>query len=205
MARLDRVSARIVRADPAFRTVVTAAGPMVPRPAAVDAFNALARAIMFQQLAGAAAAAIHARVVALFDGQPVSPAALLALPPERLRGAGLSANKLAALVDLATRFLDGTVPVHDLDQLSDDAIIERLTTVRGIGRWTAEMFLLFQMRRPDVWPVDDLGVRSGWARIHRLDTAPAPKQLQELGEVFRPHRSTVAWYCWRAVDTRLPV
>jgi DNA-3-methyladenine glycosylase II len=205
MARLDRVAARIVRADPAFRTVVRAAGPMVPRPPAADPFNALVRAIVFQQLAGAAAAAIHGRVVALFDGQPVSPAAMLALPSESLRGAGLSANKLAALADLATRFLDGTVPVHDLEQLSDEAVIERLTTVRGIGRWTAEMFLLFQMRRPDVWPVDDLGVRSGWARIHRLDAAPGPKQLQALGDVFRPHRSTAAWYCWRAVDTRLPV
>ena len=195
---MDRVSARIVRADPAFRSTIEAVGPMALRPPSDDAFQALLRSIVFQQLAGRAASAIHNRVVALFDGVP-SPEALLALAHERLRGAGLSAAKQAAVIDLARKFTDGTVPYHDLDALGDDDVVERLTQIRGIGRWTAEMFLIFQLRRPDVWPVDDLGVRNGWKRIHGLDEAPTPKELGPLGEPFRPHRSTAAWYCWRAV------
>ena len=116
-----------------------------------------------------------------------------------MRAAGLSANKLAAIIDLAAKFVDGTVPTHDLDGLSDDEIVARLVTVRGVGRWTAEMFLLFQLHRPDVWPVDDLGVRNGWARIHEMAAPPTPKALQILGDALRPYRSTAAWYCWRAV------
>jgi len=200
----DRVAARIVRADPAFTPVVLAAGPLALQEPQEDAFGALIRAIVFQQLAGSAANAIHGRVMALFDGGVPTPAALLALEPGRLRGAGLSANKERALIDLAERFSDGTVPVHDLDTLTDDEVVGRLTQVRGIGRWTAEMFLMFQLHRPDVWPVDDLGVRSGWARIHKLATPPTAKELAPLGEAFRPHRSAVAWYCWRAVSTVLP-
>jgi len=168
------------------------------RPPAEDAFQALLRSIVFQQLAGKAASAIHNRVVALFDSAP-TPEAMLALAHERLRAAGLSANKQAAVVDLARRFSDGTVPYHDLDALDDEEVIARLTQIRGIGRWTAEMFLIFQLRRPDVWPIDDLGVRNGWRNIHGLDEAPTPKQLMPLGDPFRPHRSAAAWYCWRAV------
>jgi len=203
-AKPDRVAALIVRADPAFRRVVAAAGPVALGRGTTDAFSALVRAIVFQQLAGRAASAIHGRVTALFEGGIVEPAAMLALAPESLRGAGLSANKLAALLDLAARFSDGTVPVHDLDALSDDEIVERLTTVRGIGRWTAQMFLIFQLARPDVWPVEDLGVRNGWSRIHELDSPLPAKQLTPFGDVFRPHRSSVAWYCWQAMDTLLP-
>ena len=96
------------------------------------------------------------------------------------------------------KFVDGTVPTHDLDDLSDDEIVTRLVTVRGVGRWTAEMFLMFQLGRPDVWPVDDLGVRNGWARIHDREAPPTAKELGGLGDAFRPYRSTAAWYCWRA-------
>lgn len=187
-----------MKIDPAFRSIVKLIGPLAIRPPADDAFQALLRAIVFQQLAGNAASAIYGRVAGLFDGSP-SPEALLGLQPERLRQAGLSANKLAAVTDLAQKFSDGTVPSDDLDGLEDEAVIERLTAVRGIGRWTAEMFLLFQLRRPDIWPVDDLGVRNGWRNIHALAMAPTPKELALLGEPFRPHRSAVAWYCWRAV------
>jgi DNA-3-methyladenine glycosylase II len=137
--------------------------------------------------------------VAALGGPPVAPEAVLAANPETMRAAGLSANKLAAIIDLAAKFIDGTVPTHDLDDLSDDEIVARLVTVRGVGRWTAEMFLLFQLRRPDVWPVDDLGVRNGWARIHEMAAPPAPKALLLLGDGLRPYRSTAAWYCWRAV------
>ena len=196
--RVDAVARRIVKIDPAFKTIVGQVGPLALRPPHDDAFQALLRAIVFQQLAGAAASAIHGRVVALFKGAP-TPQALLKLKPERLRGAGLSANKLLAVTDLARKFSDGTVPVHDLESLEDEAVIERLVTIRGIGRWSAEMFLLFQLRRPDIWPVDDLGVRNGWRNIHGLDEAPKPKELALLGEPFKPQRSAVAWYCWRAV------
>lgn len=196
--RVDAVARRIVKLDPAFMQIVQQIGPLALRPPSEDAFQALLRAIVYQQLAGAAASAIHGRVVGLFDGSP-TPKALLRLEPERLRGAGLSANKLLAVTDLARKFSDGTVPVDDLESLDDEAVIERLVTIRGIGRWSAEMFLLFQLRRPDIWPVDDLGVRNGWRNIHGLGTAPTPKELATLGGPFAPHRSAVAWYCWRAV------
>jgi 3-methyladenine DNA glycosylase/8-oxoguanine DNA glycosylase len=161
------------------------------------------RAIVFQQLAGRAATAIHGRVLATIDGD-LSPAALLAVPEERLKGAGLSNAKLASLRDLAARVVSGEVPLDGLDDLGDDEIVERLSAVRGIGRWTAEMFLMFQLRRPDVWPVDDLGVRKGYATIHRLPAPPKPRELQALGDVYRPYRTVAAWYCWRTADTILP-
>jgi DNA-3-methyladenine glycosylase II len=198
MTRRDAATAHIIRADPAFRRIVETSLAMEHRPDAGSAFESLLSAIVFQQLAGAAARAIHARLVAVLGGAPVAPEAVLAANPEAMRAAGLSANKLAAIIDLAAKFVDGTVPTEDLDDLSDDEIVARLVTVRGVGRWTAEMFLLVQLHRPDVWPVDDLGVRNGWARIHHLAAPPTPKALQVLGEALRPYRSTAAWYCWRA-------
>ena len=193
----------VVAADPDFERLVTAIGPVEFRARLVDNFNAVARSIVFQQLAGKAAAAIYGRFAALFEGHP-SPEALLALPEASLRGAGLSGNKTAALRDLALKAVEGTVPFADLDPLDDEDIIERLSSVRGVGRWTAEMFLIFQLRRPDVWPVDDLGVRKGYAIAKRLPALPAPRELVPLGDPFRPYRSAAAWYCWRANDTVLP-
>jgi DNA-3-methyladenine glycosylase II len=198
MSRMNRAATHIVRADPAFRRIVETTGGMELRPEAGSAFEALLSAIVFQQLAGAAARTIHSRVVTVLGGE-VAPESVLAAKPEALRAAGLSANKLAAIIDLAAKFVDGTVPVHDLDGLRDDEIVERLVTVRGVGRWTAEMFLIFQLHRPDVWPVDDLGVRNGWGRIHDRSSPPTPKELTPLGDPLRPYRSTAAWYCWRAV------
>jgi DNA-3-methyladenine glycosylase II len=173
------------------------------RPALDDPFAALVRSIMYQQLAGAAASAIHNRFLALFP-KGLTPKAVLALPDGAMRAVGVSGPKQAAIVDLATKTADGTVPLHDADSLTDDELIARLVQVRGIGRWTAEMFLMFQLRRLDVWPVDDYGVRKGWAAAHRLDELPSPKALQAEGEKFRPYRSVAAWYCWRVVDTTLP-
>ena len=198
------VSAHLARVDPAFEPVIQAAGPFAPRPPGRDVFTALARAIVYQQLAGRAAAAIHGRFEALFGGEPPSPAAVLAMPPETLRGAGLSGSKAAAIVDLATKLADGTIPAAQLPSMVDDDVVARLSSVRGVGRWTAEMFLLFDLRRPDVWPVDDYGVRKGWALIHGAGGLPAPRALMALGEPLRPHRSAAAWYCWRAVDTLTP-
>lgn len=191
--------AHVVAADPAFAEFIDRVGPFSPRAGSGDYFASLARSILYQQLAGRAAAAIHARFVAALNGA-VTPEAVLATSPETLRQAGLSANKTAAILDLATRATDGTVPLADLDTLSDDEIVARLTTVRGIGRWTAEMFLLFELQRLDVWPVDDYGVRTGWTLIHSLPAAIKPRELLAEGERFRPYRSVAAWYCWQAVS-----
>jgi DNA-3-methyladenine glycosylase II len=180
------------------------AGPMQLRASrGLDVFSALASSILYQQLAGRAAEAIHKRFVALYDGTP-NPQDTLAMSIERLRSVGLSGNKAAAIVDLAAKVVDGTVPRDGWSKLSDDEIVERLSAVRGIGRWTAEMFLIFDLRRFDVWPVDDYGVRKGWARLYGLPELPKPKALEAEGERFRPYRTVAAWYCWRVVDTTLP-
>jgi DNA-3-methyladenine glycosylase II len=190
--------AAVSSADRAMGAFIERAGPFEPRSGTGDYFAALARSIMFQQLAGRAAAAIHGRFVATLGGS-VTPEAVLATTPEALRTAGLSGNKTAAILDLATKATDGTVPLKELDGLSDEDIIARLSTVRGIGRWTAEMFLMFELGRLDVWPVDDYGVRNGWTLIHQLPEIIKPKALEAEGERFHPYRSIPAWYCWQAV------
>ena len=168
----------------------------------VRPFDALAESIAYQQLTGKAAATIFARVRALYPKRKwLDPKQLLATPDEALRAAGLSRAKTAALKDLAAKTIDGTVPSgRALLRMTDDEIITRLTTVRGIGRWTVEMLLLFDLGRPDVWPVDDYGVRKGFAKTFRRRELPTPKQLMKLGEKWRPYRSVAAWYFWRALD-----
>src|SRR5262249_26104904 len=164
----------------------------------------LARAINYQQLPGRAAAAIHGRFAALFDGEAPTPEAVLAMPVARLRGAGLSASKAASIRDLAEKVVDGSVQLDRVNRLPDDEIVRELTLVRGIGPWTAEMFLIFQLGRLDVWPVGDYGVRKGYALLYGLADAPPPKELEPLGDRFRPYRSVAAWYCWRAAETVTP-
>ena len=189
----------VAERDPVVAHLVAVAGPIKHRPGDADGhFGALVRAITFQQLAGPAARAIHQRVRALVDG-PLTPEALAALPDDALRGAGLSANKLASLRDLSAKVLSGDVILDPSTRADDDEIVTRLTTVRGIGRWTAEMYLMFELRRLDVWPVDDLGVRQGYGLAWRLDPPPTAKALVPLGDRFRPYRSVVARYCWEAV------
>ena len=168
----------------------------------VRPFDALAESIAYQQLTGKAAATIFARVRALYPKRKwLDPKQLLATPDEALRAAGLSRAKTAALKDLAAKTIDGTVPSgRALLRMTDDEIITRLTTVRGIGRWTVEMLLLFDLGRPDVWPVDDYGVRKGFAKTFRRRKLPTPKQLMKFGEKWRPYRSVAAWYFWRALD-----
>jgi DNA-3-methyladenine glycosylase II len=185
--------------DTKFAPVIKVIGPYAAKRRNPDGhFGALVRSIVYQQLAGAAAAAIHGRFRLLVDGK-LTPEAVLALPEEALAGAGLSGAKRASIRDLAAKVSDGTVPLQRISRLDDEAIIERLVTVRGIGRWTAEMFLLFQLGRMDVWPVDDLGVREGWRLIQGDVERPRPKALQAEGERYRPIRSVAAWYCWQAV------
>jgi DNA-3-methyladenine glycosylase II len=196
-------AAELARRDPALGRVIEAAGPPDLRPPHETPFAALVRAITFQQLAGRAANAIHGRFLATMpDG--LTPEAVLALPEPAFRAAGMSGAKTASIRDLAAKVLDGTAPLGELDALSDDQIVARLSMVRGIGRWTAEMFLMFQLRRLDVWPVDDLGVRKGYALIHGLAEPPKPKELQLLGDPYRPYRTIAAWYCWRAAETVVP-
>jgi DNA-3-methyladenine glycosylase II len=178
--------------------LVDLAGPIRLRPPQESHFAALVRAIVYQQLAGNAASAIHGRLIAALHGE-VEPGALMALSVEEMRGAGLSANKTASLRDLAERVLDGTVVLDasGLAHESDEEVTGRLTTVRGIGEWTAHMFLIFQLRRLDVWPTGDLGVRKGYGLAWGIAT-PTAKELAPLGDPFRPYRSVAAWYCWRA-------
>ena len=194
--------AALAAVDPAMARTIAACGPcrLTRRRTPGGAFGALARAICYQQLAGNAAAAIHGRFAALYGGRP-TPAAVAATPVETLRASGLSGAKVASIKDLAAKAADGTVRLDGWRGLTDEQIVERLVAVRGIGRWTAEMFLIFQLNRPDVWPTGDFGVRSGYARIHELETTPESAELQRLGEVYRPYRTVAAWYCWRAVDS----
>ena len=165
-------------------------------------FDALAESIAYQQLSGKAAATIFGRVRALYPRRKyLDPEKILATPDESFRAAGLSRSKIAAVKDLAAKTIDGTVPsARAIARMSDEEIILRLTEVRGIGRWTVEMLLLFDLGRPDVWPVDDYGVRKGFAKIFGRRKLPTPKQLMKFGEKWRPYRSVAAWYFWRALD-----
>jgi DNA-3-methyladenine glycosylase II len=201
MPRISRSAAtdEVARRDPKMAAVIDRVGPMKLRPGNPDGpFGALARSIVFQQLAGKAAAAIHGRFRALVDG-PLTPAAVLALSDEQMRGAGLSNAKMLSIRDLAAKVADGTVILDGVSRLRDNDIVDRLVTVRGIGRWTAEMFLLFELKRLNVWPVDDLGVRNGYGLIQGLTTPPTAKELGPLGDLYEPYRSIAAWYCWQAV------
>ena len=194
-------AARILAArDPVIARLVAETGlPRLRRPQESH-FATLVRAIVYQQLAGRAAAAIHGRLIEALGGD-VQPEALAALTEDEFRTAGLSRNKAASLRDLAARVLDGTVVVNPrgLSRETDEDVISRLSTVRGIGRWTAEMFLLFQLRRQDVWPTGDLGVRRGYGLAWQVPE-PTARELEPLGEPYRPYRSVVAWYCWRAAE-----
>jgi len=197
--------AKLTSRDPPLRRLVRVVGPCTMGQGRTRRphFAELARMICYQQLAGAAARTIHGRFEALYDGHP-TPEAVLATPDTDLRAAGLSAAKAASIRDLAVRVDAGEVKLARMSRLPDDEVVRELTLVRGIGRWTAEMFLMFQLGRPDVWPVDDLGVRKGYSLIYSLPAMPTARDLDPLGELFRPYRSIVAWYCWRAVDTVVP-
>jgi DNA-3-methyladenine glycosylase II len=186
--------------DPVIAGLVDRTGPPRLRRSDESAFATLVRAIVYQQLAGAAASAIHGRLLTALGGEP-DPERLLGLTDEELRAAGLSRAKIASLRDLAAKVTDGTVALSPraLSRQSDEEIATRLSSVRGIGRWTAEMFLLFHLRRLDIWPTGDLGVRRGYGLAWKIPT-PTPRQLDQLGEPYHPYRSVVAWYCWRAAE-----
>jgi 3-methyladenine DNA glycosylase/8-oxoguanine DNA glycosylase len=166
-------------------------------------FDHLARAIVYQQLSGSAAATIYGRFIAQCgagDGGPPSPERVLAHDETTLRGCGLSTAKTAAIRDLARHVADGRLPLDDVESMSDEAIIEALVQVRGVGTWTAQMFLMFRLWRPDVLPVLDLGVRKGAQRIYNTRALPDAERLEKIARNWRPYSSIASWYCWRILD-----
>jgi DNA-3-methyladenine glycosylase II len=201
-ATIDYTRARrlLARRDPILRELMRAHGPcgLAARQHA-DPFKALTRAIVGQQLSAKAAATIFSRFEALFDAFP-TPAQVLAVPDDRLRGVGLSAQKLGYLRDLCGRIVGGELSLDVLDRMDDEAVIENLMRVKGIGRWTAEMFLIFRLQRPDVLPVGDLGIVRAVQRAYKLRTAPSPNRLTRIGEAWRPYRSVACWYLWASLN-----
>jgi DNA-3-methyladenine glycosylase II len=199
----ERAHQHIAATDPRIAALIARSLRYDVKPArSLRPFDALAESIAYQQLSGKAAATIFGRVRALYPRQKyLDPEKILATPDDSFRAAGLSRSKIAALQDLAVKTIDGTVPsARVIARMSDEEIIVRLTEVRGIGRWTVEMLLLFDLGRPDVWPVDDYGVRKGFAKTFGRRKLPTPKQLMKFGEKWRPYRSVAAWYLWRALD-----
>ena len=217
--RLDHTAAiaHLSSTDKKLAKIIAKAGPCRLQPENTQSiFESLMEAIIYQQLHGKAAATIAARVKALFPenqqrittrhGEQFafpSPEQILATTPEKLRSAGLSQNKMLAIRDLAAKALDGTVPtVRAAHKMSDDQLVEHLTRVRGIGRWTVEMLLIFRLGRPDVLAVDDYGVRKGFAKMMKMAELPKPKELAAYGERWRPYRSVACWYMWRAAEMK---
>jgi DNA-3-methyladenine glycosylase II len=201
--RLTTKAVRHLSADPALAGLIARIGPSRLKPLTDrDPYEALVRAIAHQQLHGRAAEMILGRFLALFpDTRFPDPASVLATEDAVLRACGFSASKIAAIRDIAARTLDGTVPTRaGAADISDEDMIGRLTTIRGVGRWTVEMLLIFALGRPDILPVDDFGVREGYRLLHALPAQPKPKELARLGEPWSPFRSTAAWYLWRASD-----
>lgn len=168
-----------------------------------DRFRWLAESVAYQQLSGKAAATIWSRVETLLEGM-VSPATIAVAGEERLRSTGLSRAKVASLLDMSHRVETGELDLGRVGRLDDEAVIEHLITVRGVGRWTAEMFLIFALRRLDVWPVDDLAVRKGYAKVFGLAETPTARELGPLGDAFRPYRTVMTLYCWQDLETVLP-
>jgi DNA-3-methyladenine glycosylase II len=190
----DRRLARIIRKVGAYPT---------KRPKPQHPFAVLLRAIVYQQLATKAAAAIFGRVTALGANGFPTPEEILQFDEVKLRGAGLSRQKIAAVKDLAARTIDGTVPdLKEIRRMSEEQILERLTRVHGIGEWSVQMFLIFQLGRPDVLPIHDYGLRKGFQKVYGLDGVPKPKAVLAHGERWRPYRSIASWYLWRAAEMK---
>jgi DNA-3-methyladenine glycosylase II len=190
------------RADPALAGFMRRVGPLRLRADSFSSpYEALLESIVYQQITGAAAASILARVRSLGGGALPPPEAVRAMTLHRLRGAGLTRAKAEAIRDLAARVLDGTVPpLRTLRRLDDEQIVDRLTSIRGIGRWTAEMLLIFRLGRPDVLPATDYAIRKAAQRVWRLRPLPAPREVLARGEAWRPYRSAASWYLWRVIE-----
>jgi DNA-3-methyladenine glycosylase II len=191
----------LVATDPVLARIIRRVGScrLEPRRTGTH-FEALARAIVFQQLSGKAASTIHGRFVSLYPRKRLRPELVLATQDAQLRAAGLSRQKIGYLRDLSEKIDAGLVPLARLDRLDDDTIIERLTQVKGIGRWTVQMFLMFRLGRPDVLPELDLGVQNAIQREYGLVKRPSPKDVLRMGAAWRPHASVASWYLWRSLE-----
>lgn len=201
MSSTRRAVAHLKRADPTFAAVIARVGPCRFEPRAEGThFEAVARAIVYQQLSGKAAGTIHGRFHALYGDRAPAPAELLATSDEALRAAGLSRQKIGYLRDLAARVDAGDVPLADIEALGDEAIVDALTRVKGVGRWTAQMFLMFRLGRPDVLPDLDLGVQKAIQLAYRLPAMPKPADVLRIGAPWAPHRTVASWYLWRLLD-----
>jgi DNA-3-methyladenine glycosylase II len=202
MTASDYAKARrvLARRDPVIRDLMQRVGECgLAKAQRTDPFRALLHAIIAQQLSTKAAATIEGRFAALFDGRPTA-AAIAAVPDDRLRAVGLSPQKLGYVRDLCARTLDGSLVLNGFERFPDEDVIAALTSVKGIGRWTAEMFLMFRLHRPDVLPVGDLGIARAVQRAYKLRRAPTPVRLTRLGENWRPYRSVACWYLWASLD-----
>jgi len=200
---LDHACSHVARKDRTLARMMREIGPCrLEIPARESPYQALFESIVYQQLTGRAAATIHARVLKLFGSKRCpKPAAVAETGIDRLRSAGLSRSKAEALRDLAAHALDGSIPTRaKAEKLCDEEIIERMTVVRGVGRWTVEMFLIFSLGRPDVLPTGDYGIKKGFARTYGRRILPKPKELEDHGERWRPYRTVASWYLWRATD-----
>lgn len=190
----------LLRAEPVMRGIVKASGPLDLRRRGTP-YQSLMRALLYQQLAGPAAAAIEQRFVALYGDRAPEPRELLATKPEALRAAGISRQKASYLYSLAEHFQNGALADRRLMRLPDDEVIAEVTATKGIGRWTADMLLLFCLGRPDVLPVGDFGVRKAMMVAYGLKDLPDAKTMERIGEPWRPYRSAASWYLWRTIDT----
>lgn len=204
---MNRAAVRhLKRADPKLRRIIERVGPYRPRRGDEgEHFDHLVRAIVYQQLAGAAAATIHGRLLALYGNKHPTPAQLLATRPAALRRAGLSPQKLGYIVDLARKVAAGAVALDALPDHADEAVIEALTQVKGVGTWTAQMFLMFRLGRPDVLPVQDLGIQKAMRRVYGLRAMPSPARMEKIAAAWRPYRTVACWYLWRSLDLSTPL
>jgi DNA-3-methyladenine glycosylase II len=198
--------AHLKKVDPVMAEVIAKVGSYKGWPASEGThFDAVARSIVFQQLSGRAAGTIHGRFQGLYGGRTPLPAELATTSDDQLRAIGLSRQKSAYLKDLGARVASGELPIETLHELNDEEIISALTQVKGIGRWTAQMFLMFRLGRPDVLPDLDLGIQKGIQRAYRLRKLPAPERVKKIGAKWAPYRTIASWYLWRLLDTVAPV
>jgi DNA-3-methyladenine glycosylase II len=201
-----KATAHLKKVDPVLGQVIKTVGSYKGWPPSTGThFEAVCRSIVFQQLSGAAAGTIHGRFQGLYGGRTPLPAELASTSDEHLRSIGLSRQKSAYLKDLGSRVALGELPIETLHELSDEEIISALTQVKGIGRWTAQMFLMFRLGRPDVLPDLDLGVQKGIQRAYRLRKLPTPERVKKIGAKWAPYRTVGSWYMWRLLDTPKPV
>lgn len=196
-----RATRLLARRDPVLRDLIRKYGPCGMAAAQrADHFSAIVKAITSQQLSVKASKTIYQRVADLFPGGHPTPEGFASIADEQLRAAGLSRQKIAYVRDLSAKVIDGTLPLDALSVMSDEEAIEAITRVKGLGRWSAEMFLMFRLHRPDVMPVDDLGIVNAMMRAYRLRKKPKAKRMLQISESWRPYRSVACWYLWRSLE-----